>query len=126
MQDQYELIINHLNEIIKKKDEIINQKDLYIKELKDEIAQLKSNQNIQSINSNIKYSTPKSDINCLSKPPLHIKKDGGPLYCMLIMNDNRIAVGGHRGELVIYNSKNFNIDIIINEHNSCCIVHLFQ
>ena len=126
MQDQYELIINQLNDIIKKKDEIINQKDLYIKELKDEIAQLKSNQNIQSNNSNIKYSTPKSDINCLSKPPLHIKKDGGSLYCMLIMNDNRIAVGGERGELVIYNSKNFNIDIIINEHNSCWIVHLFQ
>ena len=35
----------------------------------------------------------------------HIKKDDGALYCMLVMNDKRIAVGGSRGELIIYNSK---------------------
>ena len=126
MENQYESIINHLNDIIKKKDEIIKEKDSYINLLKEEISQLKSSQNIQSNNSNIKCPTPQSSINCLSKPPLHIKKDGGSLFCMLIMNDERIAVGGRRGELVIYNSKNFNIDIIINEHNNCWIVHLFQ
>ena len=108
MENQYESIINHLNDIIKKKDEIIKEKDSYINQLKEEISQLKSSQNIQSNNSNIKCPTPQSSINCLSKPPLHIKKDDGSLFCMLIMNDKRIAVGGRRGELVIYNSKNFN------------------
>ena len=126
MQNQYELIITHLNDIIKKKDEIITQKDLYINQLKEEISQLKSNQNNPSNNSNVNHSTPNHNINCLSKPPLHIKKDAGKLFCMLIMNDNRIVVGGERGELVIYNSKNFNIDLLINEHNNCWIVHLFQ
>ena len=125
MENQYESIINHLNDIIKKKDEIIKEKDLYINQLKEEISQMKSNSNSSSYN--YKNNSPlRPGINCLSNPPSHIKKDDGALYCMLVMNDKRIAVGGSRGELVIYNSKNFNIDIIINEHNNCWIVHLFQ
>ncbi len=42
------------------------------------------------------------------------------------MNDKRIAVGGRRGELIIYNSINLNKDITIDEHSQCWIVHLFQ
>ncbi len=127
MDAQYEKIISHLNDIINKKDEIIKEKNLYINQLKEEISQLKSNLNNSSnIFKNKTNSGLKSGINCLSNPPSHIKKDDGAIYCMLIMNDKRIAIGGRRGELIIYNSNNFNRDIAINEHNNCWIVHLFQ
>ena len=128
MESHYEQIISHLNKIIEEKDKIIKAKDLYIDQLKEELAQLKNNQNTsknENCNTNIS-STPNSNINCLSNPPSYIKKDENSLYCMLIMNDKRIAVGGRRGELIIYNSKNLNKDITIDEHNQCWIVHLFQ
>ena len=128
MESHYEQIISHLNKIIEEKDKIIKAKDLYIDQLKEELAQLKNNQNTsknENCNTNIS-SIPNSTINCLSNPPSYIKKDENSLYCMLIMNDKRIAVGGRRGELIIYNSKNLNKDITIDEHSQCWIVHLFQ
>jgi hypothetical protein len=125
MDAQYKRIISHLNDIIKKKDEIIKEKDLYINQLKEEISQMKSNSNSSSYNYR-NNSQLRPGINCLSNPPSHIKKDDGALYCMLVMNDKRIAVGGSRGELMIYNIKTLNRDITINEHNNCWIVHLFQ
>ena len=128
MESHYEQIISHLNKIIEEKDKIIKAKDLYIDQLKEELAQLKNNQNTsknENCNTNIS-SIPNSTINCLSNPPSYIKKDENSLFCMLIMNDKRIAVGGRRGELIIYNSKNLNKDITIDEHNQCWIVHLFQ
>lgn len=127
MDAQYEKIISHLNNIIKQKDEIILEKNIYINQLKEEISQLKiSINNKMNNNSNINLSSSKLEINCLSKPPLHIIKDEGALYCMLIMKDKRIVVGGGRGELIIYDSKNLSKELTINEHNNCWIVHLFQ
>ena len=95
------------------------------KEIRVELDEIKINNLLQ----NIKQITIKDNFYLDIKDPIQIiKVHTAWVYCLLMMQDGRIASGSGDHSIIIYNSKTFQPDLIIKEHKDyvLCIIQLYS
>ena len=77
------------------------------------------------ITDNKKYD----DFKIENKDPVHIfKEHSSSVYCLCVLKDGRLVSGSDDKSIIIYNTKTYTKDIIINEYNSRinCLTTLYS
>ena len=122
-------LINNYEKIIKEKDNIIFDLKEKIKELEEQLEE-KNEAKIEQINVNESIINDKKEklpfnIN-LKKPIQKLNFHTNCVNCLAVLNDGRLVSGSVDQNIIIYNKKTYQPDLIIKEHNDYirCILQL--
>ena len=107
---------NLINNIIKNYENMLMGKDAVISELKEKIQKLEKE--LESMEEQKKIDE-KKNFNINTKNAIQILNfHTQSVNCFAVLNDGRLVSGSNDNNIIIYNKKTFQPDLIIKEHNN--------